>query len=271
MPTRFVMNRWVTASLLILGVAYQDAPVQAQDTSAEKTPLKYVNSYEDFMVHMLSHIERVSILGEELRQMYPEQFKSVDPVKLQQFLLLHDQSKVNDSPAFLKDHEIKNRMRIGKLLYKGYNQNFMQLTGEEKNSLKRLVNDLNRVDQRVAERFLYGAGVKSPELQKAYFQIEKIADQVDRGMSPVTSEEMAKRVTPASEFMKNPVDQNMARELEARYGKVIQGHDIHDYMARLRQNLPVGSRYSYKDYSRAMFKLRNEPRCQLALEAALNP
>ncbi len=72
--------------------------------------------------------------------------------------------------------------------------------------------------------------------------IEKIADQVDRGESPVSAEEFNKRMTPASQWLKNEEEIRMARALEEGYTEFVRGLSFEDYRktrSRLRDCLKI--------------------------------
>jgi hypothetical protein len=176
----------------------------------------YVNSLEEFYEHTRLHRVRVKLLGMELLRTHPELFRGISPEELRIVLEAHDRAKVSSAA-----HGPSGRPFYEEL-YRSYG----------KKAPDPLVNSLNQADEKYAVEALKHAGLwDNPRMSSAermrrralrtrIKMIEKIADLVDRGKSPVTSEEFGRAMRPASTFLNNPEEVRLARELERNYSRL---------------------------------------------------
>jgi hypothetical protein len=195
----------------------------------------YVNTVEDFYMHMKNHVENVGRIADKvLEEMekdpakwrktfgIPANVPIDDKLKKQvrAFIALHDESKLNTTQSFLKKLNRKNG--IINDLFSIYGKTFASMSDEEKN----IVNGLNGVDAEVRAKFIKDNGL--PDwVVRVMDEVEKIADGVERGMNPVTAEEMAKKVWKESEAANNKLAQALK-----------EGSDANE-IARLRDRLEM--------------------------------
>lgn len=236
---------------------------------------RFVNSHEEFAIHTLAHIARVTLLGNRLLELFPEHFHGVNPQDVHELLLIHDQSKVNDAIEFLRSHGLHNRTLLSLLLYGGYGKNFDELTSDEKQAYRTLVGHLNAVDDRESRRFFQRKKIP-PSLQHKYRIIEKLADFTDRGMSEVTAEEMAKDVKRASEFLFDPLERKMALALEEEYPTLVRGLAYEDALKEVRAHFSKPLKYSYETHASIVLrKVTPAGRCaesiQMSLQSSFSP
>ncbi|MBY0414415.1 MAG: hypothetical protein K2Q18_09625, partial [Bdellovibrionales bacterium] len=175
---------------------------------------KYVSSLEEFYMHMKNHVDNVGVMADRLFleiKRDPKKWKDAlgipqsvvidEKLKLQikEFISLHDASKLNTSKEFLA--KIKRETGLINDLYTVYGKPFKDMTEQE----KRIVDALNVVDK--AERDTFIKKLNLPDWGvKLIDEVEKISDGVERGMNPVTSEEMAKVVWKESEAAQNKLN-----------------------------------------------------------------
>jgi hypothetical protein len=228
----------------------QDAGVQrAQATQASNwrnrsaTQRKYVNSLDDFLDHVLSHIARTVELGTELKRLHPELYSDVDRDLLHAFLGRHDYAKVEVDPK-------TGRRPFLEGLYKQYGRDFDSFSENEKKLVLRYKDMLNERDAKHGEDFFKAFNKNNrfidkkgnyTALAKKFLQIESIADKVDRGLSPVSAEEFNReKMALASVFMKDPKEKRLAESLEksyirgvpSPYERVTKGHTYEEFRER---------------------------------------
>lgn len=187
---------------------------------------RYVRSLLDFRIHMKAHIQRVELLALKAYELKPELFDGLSPQLIRDFMRLHDQSKVNQTPAFLRDHGLDNSKTILARLYENYGVDFSSISPERRAQFQALVGELNAVDAKVAKDFFHSRGLLEAdgtlnERAQKLIRLEKIADSVDRGSCPVSAEEFNRPMLPSSRFMKDPVDQAIALQLEKQYDSIV--------------------------------------------------
>lgn len=175
---------------------------------------EYVNSLDDFYLHMHNHVSNVEIMADRLFEemkrnpaKWRKYFKIPADVPIDNklkkiitgFITLHDASKLNTDKAFLKKINRKNGLIND--LYTVYGKPFKDMTDKEKS----IVDALNIVDK--AERDAYIKKHNLPEWAiNMIDDVEKISDGVERGMNPVTSEEMSKKVLKESELAQSKIE-----------------------------------------------------------------
>ncbi len=176
----------------------------------------YVNSMEEFYEHTRLHKERVKLLGMELFRTHPELFKGLTSSQVRIVLEAHDRAK-GSSGAIGPS---------GKPFYQELYQNY----GKE--APYPLVNSLNQADNEYLLQALKHAGlddnpqmtqterIRRRVLRSQLKRIEKIADFVDRGKSPVSVEEFGRPMKLASTFLTKTEDAKLARELERNYSRL---------------------------------------------------
>ena len=176
---------------------------------------RYVISGRDFLRHTKLHIKRVRELGLYLVNNYPERFDHLSVELAEKFLSLHDQSKVN--------FKYSPQAPIYQRLYRFYGINDQYLDEFEHRERGLLINELNGIDHMVSNNFFRDFNLVSKgETARQLLELEKIADYVDRGMSPVSREEFAKKMVPGSDYFTGS-DHQMASELEKNYSDLVKG------------------------------------------------
>lgn len=158
---------------------------------------EFVSSVEDFYEHTRLHRERVKLLGVELFKSHPDLFNGLTLEQVQGVLSMHDEAKVTT---------------FYRVLYENYG-------GPVEKSI---VDALNAKDKEFMDQALKKFGIeKESDLLLKMSRIEKIADMVDRGMSPVTPEEFGRPMKKASEFIGGILDRQLALDLESRYQSIV--------------------------------------------------
>ncbi|MBL6990783.1 MAG: hypothetical protein ISR65_13440 [Bacteriovoracaceae bacterium] len=199
---------------------------------------RFVRNYDEYRLYNFTHILRVTRLGAALlKGDAAVKFWDIDQKILEEFLLLHDQSKINGSDAFLNRHALQEESEsITSKLYQNYGIDFAAIPDDWKKETGTLVKHLNEIDLEVAADFFRKKGIlgqnediaKNTLVQK-YLQIEKIADLVDRGSSPVTQEEFGRAMIPAHTFfikvLKDFESAAHAQFLEDNYDKIVRGDE----------------------------------------------
>lgn len=186
MKTKKGKSRWSLAA--ILGLSLGSSPWTVAAVVDCQTAL--MDSLEAFRAHTESHIRRVQILGIEVLRAFPERFPGVEPQLLAEFLALHDQSKVNQTGPFLEQFGLQDRPRpIIQDLFERMNH-----WQEDPVASRRLVDELNAVDRKIAQNFLarhhlLQSDGSADAVGKHYLRIEKIADVVDTVLSIARGEE----------------------------------------------------------------------------------
>lgn len=172
---------------------------------------------------MESHARRVRVLGMHLRRIYQEAFVEVNPEILGDFLILHDQAKLNHSQNFIKNYHLPMDSPLLDELYGLYGVIVSSANADEFRARNMaLIARINEVDRGVALHFFRLRGLATEDsfspLAQRYLKIEKIADAVDRGMNPVTAEEFGRPMLAASQFLPDAESKDMATKLEQVYG-----------------------------------------------------
>lgn len=205
-----------------------------------RTPnTKLVESVEEFYEHTQKHRARVKALGLELFRSHPQLFEGLSESQVERVLEAHDQAKVR---ATVK---APNGRPFYQVLY---NEGF------GKKLDRNIVDALNANDKQIMEVAEEVNGIhKSAELQAKMERIEKIADLVDRGMSPVSAEEFGRSMDKASEFLKSPEDRALAIELEKKYLTVTKDLQYKS-LSPLRVSFLANHLYIQEHFSNALAK-----------------
>ncbi len=123
----------------------------------------------------------------------------------------------------------------------------------EKARFKALRSAFNKNDSEIGLKYLIkhgfadANGVLTPN-GKNLLKIEKLADIVDRGMDPTSSEEFGKKIVRASEskYLKSQNGKKMAAVLEGEYFKTTKGLSLREHkniMTKfITKSLPLASR-----------------------------
>jgi len=223
---KLVVSVFFSLSFLIYLVSFssnitaENASVTASITGKR---FRYVNTEDEFRLHMESHIVRVQILAMYIYRNFPEHFRHLTPELIKAFLRVHDQSKVNQTISFLIKH---NLLRFDKtiltMLHKGYGNedpNYFE------KYLKAVVDLLNGIDNDIrTELFTYRGlllrdGVISVTGEELLF-LEKLSDNSDRRLDPVAMEEFGRENHEAASrnsvlFNKNHVGRLILNHLES--------------------------------------------------------
>jgi hypothetical protein len=159
--------------------------------------------------------------------------------------LNHDSSKINNqklfrdwNKEFVNSENISNLVKIRSSLYKHYGDNFDEITDERKEATKTVVIELNKIDSAWTEKL-----IKSYNLPKNICSmiksIEKIADLVDRGLNPVTPEELGKKNVYLGSNDKS-INERMVKYalfLEKNYDKLTKNLNLDSYVKKSRYSL----------------------------------
>lgn len=214
---------------------------------------RYVNDAADFYQHMKMHKERISALGLQLLKEFPEEFSGLDEATVKRVLSVHDDAKVTLGSRF-------NGKPFYQVLYE---------EGYGKRLDRSVVDALNEVDGKFTEDALRRVGLsleghssealeRVKKTRELILKVEKIADFVDRGMSPVSSEEFGRAVSRASEndfFLKTEEERAMAKLLEDKYDTITKGLEYKKLSlaekTRLVTRLEIGARYGSLNSTKA--------------------
>lgn len=160
-----------------------------------------------FLSHTESHIENVKTIANNLMKnfrknsvndsSYLEKFGVPKDASLgdlfrkcRSVIEIHDIAKTNEDPEFLAKHNLDKPMYETIYQYAG-----QELDSEEVDDIRRL----NAIDKSEVQEKMDNMGLKQWE-QDFVTKIEAMADQIDRGLNPITNVEMDKVPTLASEF-----------------------------------------------------------------------
>lgn len=221
---------------------------------------RYVNSLEDFYMHMRNHVANVEVMADRLfieMEKNPEKWKAYFGIpenasfdnklkaQIKEFISLHDISKLNTSKEFLE--KIKRQNGIINDLYTVYGKPFKDMTESE----KKIVDSLNIVDKAERDAFIKKHNLP-PWAVKVIDEFEKISDGVERGMNPVTSEEMAKVVWKESEG----AEKKLAEAIKAGESKEVIKHlqERLELIKKMEQEY-VTHAGKFTDYKNKMQKL----------------
>jgi len=273
----FKLNKYLSISLLLLLLLSSAAVAKPGTGSAQDTNSTFsrfvqtvsefgsmgrnkkidsgikVKSAEDFYLHMRDHIERTKIIAFEILRRFPKEFASISssPQKralLFEFLLLHDQSKVNLKREFLLRYKLNKRQNtILEDLYANYYgvNIYEDLTPEARHEAKAFIATLNEVDEKVTINFLKenrlidDAGNLSLTALE-FLRIEKLSDVIDRANSPLSPEEFNKPIISASQWFTEKGDKIIAQSIEPDYMRLTKDH--HFYKAPFSKKIINGAR-----------------------------
>jgi hypothetical protein len=188
----------------------------------------YVQNIEDFFMHMRNHVDNVRTLADqilELAKKDPEVKKAIGlsadqtitpklSDMIREFIAIHDSSKIDASKEFLSRYSASRPLIYD--LYKVYGKTYVQMTEEEKQIIQKVINGTD-----AKERDLFMSRFKPTAFEmKVIDAVEKMADGVERGSNPVTSEEMAKKVLLQSEILEKDVSKKAGDELNQLKSKL---------------------------------------------------
>jgi hypothetical protein len=197
------------------------------------TSAKFVESLDDFQLHTEAHVQRVRVLGLYLFHRHPEVLRGVDANLLSEFLSLHDQAKFE--PGVLKE------------MYKYFGRDVDDANPMLRRQMTQLFGRVNQRDEEIRNAFfrkhgmLNEDGTLTPTAHK-FRRVEVIADIVDRGENPVSTQEFHKKMRKASHMLlERGHEQNaeFARELENKYSKLTRDYSFGDWKQRRRTGCPM--------------------------------
>ena len=177
----------------------------------------YVQSLEDFVIHTLAHKERVV----ELAVAHLRYLQAKDPGRWGHLSenVVRAQASLHDNPKL----EVQNARK----LYDYYGLNKNHFSSKEKKIFEEFIAKLEREEKNIRPKFLINSQAYE-DLNHIIF----IADQVDRGLDPVTREEMGKITRLASTKSYLTSDRAMVLALEKNYWN-IRGHSFFEVKERL--------------------------------------
>jgi hypothetical protein len=171
----------------------------------------------EFKHHIQLHRQRVLKLGMMLGA---EHFPALNPNDLERFLRLHDRSKVLRSTAQLRIFGYNHPQIPLDRLHAFFGKR--QRTPEEAHQLRQVIDDINNVDLAISKRFFETLPIP-PSTISEFYQVEKVADLVDRSLDPIAAEEFGHPMILASEFIGDSRLAKMSLWLESRYFEVTAG------------------------------------------------
>lgn len=176
---------------------------------------RYVKTFSDFKIYVESHRLRVRELGITHYKLHPDRYKDLPQKTVEKYLALHDRSKQEESNA--------------RALYAYYGRNQKFMPEQLRESFVKVINHINTYDSKVAEKFVSENPLTGSQIERL-FEIEKIADLVDRGMDPVAREDFEEggRYTMklGSEFLLHEFSKGAARHLEKIYSVLTKGQSF---------------------------------------------
>ena len=208
---------------------------------------EYVNNLVDFYHHTSLHKKRVVALALAALDKFPQEFPGLEKQIVMRVLGRHDDAKID--PA-IRDVD-------GKPFYQKLFKHFGAKPPRE------LIDRLNQADEKIMQTALGEEGLlPNPKDNKALLarkaqqvesllKLEKLADHVDRGMSPVSAEEFGREMWKKSAEAKKASDkglQKMARFLEIQYKKITGTFSYHKLSPKdffkLAKKIDVDSKFS---------------------------
>ena len=205
---------------------------------------KYVTSYEQFLEHSKAHIQNVKELSNYCidkinnDESHRELFNVPDGINLDDYkdvileaISIHDKAKLSTvadayAPPHLREMLDKDgtqqRFVLSEMIYLGYGENFMLMDEQARDELKHVVinGTLNDRDTVHVQKFMDEQ--KLPQwLQKFIKDVEKTADQIDRGKNPISEEEFGRPMKLASKFTDDgPAKAEFCRQVESVYNDI---------------------------------------------------
>jgi hypothetical protein len=171
-----------------------------------------VSSPSEMVAYMTAHIARVGVLAQALLQRQSAHFPDVKADVLAAFSQVHDRSKIDGRPSFLREHGLKAPIANDLLRLWG-----QSVSGKQASSIHKL----NQIDASLEQAFFDSRNI-APNVAVQYQTLVSVADKVDRGMNRISKfEEMGRVLRPASAFEKNPQLQAFSRELEEHYASIV--------------------------------------------------
>lgn len=238
----------------------------------------FVNELDDFYLHMDNHVRNVETLGMHLvdklksdKKLLQSTLGITEDIKwikmerlIKEGLRLHDQSKINSTTGFANKH--KSTRPIIEELYTIYSK-----PGFSKDA-KSIVDNLNRVDEEVLQSFFKRNNMSATE-KKLFLKIEELADKTERGMNAVTSEEMGRKATKGSVYLKGKVPDSelkLLTWLEDEYPKVATDFKSHKLrMEGMAKRLKKKSPHFRKMKNISVYELVRE--AEVISEKRFNP
>lgn len=231
--TAALPSAWVVAllSLGAMDLVLALEPAKSGQTNAFSGKM-YVRSESELELHFRSHVDRVVRLGLEARTRTPE-FRDLDADLVKRFLSLHDQAKINHSMSFERRFGVDRKMRPLTALARLYGKRIEELSDGERKLAESIRSEVNRIDHAVGQRFFRNHGLLTESgepnaVAQKLLRIEKIADTVDRAMSPVSGEEFHKVMESSAKWLKIDADKEIAAGLERDYRSLTYGLSYDD-------------------------------------------
>lgn len=231
------------------------------EISKLKPHLEYVNSVDDFYMHMFNHVRNVEKIADEIFseiQKNPDRWASIFHIPkdapidgelkylMKKFVQNHDASKINTDHDFLL--KINRKKLIIYELYSVYGKNIKDLSQED----QKIIQVLNSIDKEVHDEFVLKNDLPVWKI-KFLDEVEKLADGIERGSNPVTAEEMAKKPWMESEAIIKNINQKINLDSDQ--------NEITRLRKKLDLTLILEERYSditlhYTDYKEHVYFLK---------------
>jgi hypothetical protein len=200
----------------------------------------YVNSADEYRISMVAHRARLLSLSLHFK----------DPLFVE-FMRLHDEAKVNDTPKFRALHKIPpNERSIAARLYDLYHLDVYTLpeTDPRKHLLREMIAETNRIDDEVGMEFfrshpgfieIVDGKEKLTKRALKYQLWQHVIDVVDTRMDPVRRQELKMPPLPERSvedyFSRMPPEQkDLSKEILKVYKTSTSGLSYFHFLNRAR-------------------------------------
>lgn len=153
---------------------------------------------DSFSVHTEKHRSRVFFLGLDIYRQNKETFNFVDYDNLKSFLLLHDLAKDNFNDELFDTI---------------FGRDIKRMSPSSKSKAKELIKKINNLDAKIARKFFKKNNISKEQIGQL-MRIEFLADSIDRGMSPTSSQEFGRDMRLASNFILDPIEKSIVEFYE---------------------------------------------------------
>lgn len=182
----------------------------------------FVKSVDDLIQNMRLHSNRVAVLGKYVFQKFADLFPGATTQSVDEFLNLHDLSKINKDRLFLKAYGYSHEELIAHRLFQVYGLSKDSLPTPLATEMDQLISEMNRIDREIAYHYFKSKGLLNcsehlSEGAMSLLWIERLADLVDRSESPAAAEEFSRKMAKAHLFIQEPKLIEATQHLEEVY------------------------------------------------------
>jgi len=162
----------------------------AKEPRAPSAQARWVGSPEQFVLAMKLHREKVKLLAMDVYRRFPERFASISASQVVHYIeQIHDLHKL-DAP-------------ISARMVEYWGKRISQLPEPQRSKGLALISELNRAEAVDASRF-FERYAWSAEAKRSAKALETIADLLDRGLAPLSTEEFGQaHMALGGQYLKN--------------------------------------------------------------------